>query len=83
MFARKRFSGSWYQSARPASHHAGLVVASFCDGTVRKLNSAIEEVVFVQLMTAGDAQSDAGWRFPPGNEKNFLQDKLFDAQVLK
>ena len=85
MFPRKEFSGSWswYQSARPASHHAGIVVASFCDGTVRKLNTDINEVVFVQLMAAGDAQSDAGWRFPPGNEKNFLEGKLFDAQVLK
>ena len=83
MFPRKAFSGSWYQSARPASHHAGIVVASFCDGAIRKLNLDINEVVFVQLMTAGDVQSDAGWRFPSGNDKNLLDGKLFDAQVLK
>ena len=80
MFTGKEFGASWYQSARPASQHVSSVVASFCDGNVRVLNQDMSEVVFVQLMTAGDAQSDAGWSFRPfnlpNNEQNFLEGKL-------
>ena len=81
LFPWKTFTGSWYQSARPASYHAGSVVASFCDGSVRNIKWDIDEHVFVQLMTASDRRSDAGWQFPSGS--NFLQGKLFDAKDLK
>jgi len=81
LFPWKTYTGSWYQSARPASYHAGAVVASFCDGSVRNINWDIDEHVFVQLMTAGDRRSDAGWRFDAG--ENFLQGRLFDAKDLK
>ena len=82
-FSRKIFSGSWYYSARPASYHTGLVVAAFCDGNVRRISQDIDEVPFVHMMTAGAVQSDAGWQFPPGAERNFLEGKLFDAGVLR
>jgi len=87
-FYRKNFTGtgSWYQSARPASYHTGLVVAAFCDGNVRRINQDINEEVFVQMMTAGTMQSDAGWSFSSRysvTEKNFLEGKLFDAGVLR
>ena len=81
-FPNKQFSESWYPSARPSSPHAGVVVASFCDSAVRSLNSDISETVFVQLMTASDAQSDAGRRIPIPGVKNFLEGKLFDSAVL-
>lgn len=82
-FNRKTFS-TWYQSARPSSHHVGVIVASFCDGSVRKISTnTLSEEVFVQLMTVSDAQSDAGLRFPPAAGKNFLQDKLFDPRELQ
>jgi len=82
-FHRRTFTGSWYYSARPASYHTGLVVAAFCDGNVQRINREIGEVPFIQMMTAGAAQSDAGWQFPPGPEKNFLEGKLFDAGVMR
>jgi prepilin-type N-terminal cleavage/methylation domain-containing protein len=77
-----RVAYTWYSSARPSSYHTGLVVASFCDGNVRRITQDIEEVVFVQLMTAGDLQSDAGWSFGDPQEKNFLEGRLFDGRVL-
>jgi hypothetical protein len=85
MYSRKTFDGSWYQSARPASFHAGgVVVSAFCDGNVRRISTSIDEVPFVQMMTSGAAQSDAGWQFPvgPAYPQNFLYGKLFDAGVL-
>ena len=80
-----RIAGSWYPSARPSSMHAGLVVASFCDGNVRKITDEISEVVFVQLMVAGARYSDAGRpvQGPSGVVENFLGGKFFDGQVLK
>ena len=80
MFNQKTFA-TWYQSARPSSFHAGVVVASFCDGSVRSISANIDETVFVQLMTVGDAQSDAGWKFGSVPE-NFLYGKLFDSRGL-
>ena len=79
-YRRKEFS-SWYQSARPASNHAGIVVVSFCDGSIRRLNEKTDESLFVQLMTAGDVQSDAGWRLG-GGETNFLEGKLFNPGTM-
>jgi hypothetical protein len=79
-FYEKTFEGSWYQSARPASYHAVLVVAAFCDGNVRRINYDIDEHVFVQLMTVSDAQSDAGWK--TDTPENLLYDRLFDGSVL-
>ena len=90
LFSGKNFRSrldSWYSSARPASFHAGVVVSSFCDGSVRNIRWDIDEVVFVQLMVAGASQSDAGRRFPQEQvqreERNFLEGRLFDAQALK
>ncbi|MDR1291702.1 MAG: DUF1559 domain-containing protein [Planctomycetaceae bacterium] len=51
--------GDWYQSARPSSYHAGVVVAMFCDGHSQTISESIEEVIFVQLMTGSDSKSDA------------------------
>ena len=74
---------SWYQSARPASQHVSSVVVSFCDGNVRVLNESIDEATYVQLMTAGDAQSDAGWRFPAyDTDQNFLEGKLLNTGIF-
>jgi len=90
-FPRKTFGASWYQSARPSSHHGPIFIVSFCDGNVRRLNENIDEVVFVQLMVAGAGQSDAGWHLPnpppPGlallpNESNFLQGRLFNTGMF-
>ena len=85
MFPRKDFSDqiSWYPSARPSSMHAGLVVASFCDGSVRRISEEITEIVFVQLMTSGDRQSDAGKHIPVPGATNFLEGRLFDGRVLR
>ena len=87
MFPRKTFptgNDSWYYSARPASNHGPVVIVSFCDGSVRRINHNIDERVFVHMMVAGAAQSDAGWRFPtpPNGEKNFLEGRLFDSSAL-
>ena len=81
-FFRKEFrnSNTWYESARPASYHATIFVASFCDGKVQKINTGIDETVFVQLMTVSDTQSDAGK--PIQGATNFLQGKLFDPGTL-
>jgi len=78
----KDFS-SWYQSARPSSYHVAVFTVSFCDGNVRRLNENISETVFVQLMTVSDIQSDAGWRFPPGGDTNFLEGKLLNTGVFQ
>ena len=85
MFNRKTSFETWYQSARPSSYHAGIFVASFCDGTVRKISTTgLRELVFVQLMVAGAAQSDAGWSFQPFGvlDRNFLEGQLFDPRSL-
>ena len=90
MFTRKTFADhdSWYPSARPSSHHGPVVIVSFTDGNVRRLNQDMEEVVFVQLMTAGDAQSDAGWRSsqnpsPPFQRfNNFLEGRLLNTGTV-
>ena len=77
---------TWYESARPSSRHASVIIVSFCDGNVRRINDGIAEEVFVHLMTAGAAQSDAGWRFFPkdqnGNPKNFLEGKLLNTGTI-
>jgi hypothetical protein len=85
MFNRKTSFETWYQSARPSSYHTGIIVASFCDGNVRKISTTgLDERGFVHLMTAGAPQSDAGWSFgnPPVGEKNFLEGRLFDPRSL-
>ena len=95
MFTRKDFSASafppypgsdrtalsWYPSARPSSNHAAAVIVSFADGNVRLINDNIDERVFVQLMTAGQTQSDAGARIPgaPTGWSNFLEGRLFSS----
>jgi hypothetical protein len=57
-------------------------VASFCDGNVRRINQDIDEIVFVQLMVAGAAQSDAGRPILIQGVRNFLEGRLFDGRVL-
>jgi len=81
MFRHKTFD-MWYQSARPSSFHTGIFVASFCDGTVRGLSVNIEETVFVQLMVAGAAQSDAGWSFPSQGVSNNPMPNLLDGALF-
>jgi len=85
LFVRETFnSPSWYPSARPSSHHGPVVVVSFADGNVRRLNQDMEEVVFVQLMTAGDAQSDAGWQSQRQGYgfQNLLEGKLLNTGTI-
>jgi len=77
-FRQKEFD-TWYQSARPSSNHPQIVIVSLADGNVRRISDSISELVFVQLMTAGDAQSDAGWGFPASAPtQNFLHGRLFN-----
>jgi hypothetical protein len=40
----------------PNSRHIGIVVASFCDGTVRTLTENIDRGVYVRLITPGGAR---------------------------
>lgn len=80
MFRQKTTFPSWYNSARPSSYHPGLVIAAFCDGSTRPLSEIINERLFVQLMAAGDAQSDAGRRIPEA--KNFLEGRLLEPSAL-
>jgi prepilin-type N-terminal cleavage/methylation domain-containing protein len=40
----------------PNSRHIGIVVASFCDGTVRTLTENIDRSVYVRLITPGAAR---------------------------
>ncbi|MDR2171494.1 MAG: DUF1559 domain-containing protein [Planctomycetaceae bacterium] len=51
--------GDWYQSARPSAYHPSVIVAVFCDGHVQTINESVDEIIFVQLMTGSDKQSDA------------------------
>jgi len=83
MFHRKTFN-QWYQSARPSAYHVSIVVASYCDGNVRKINHLVDERVFVHMMVAGAPRSDAGWSFgnTPGGERNFLEGRIFDGRWL-
>ena len=73
------YTDDWYQSARPASNHPGVVVAAFCDGGTRVISDTIDEVVFVQLMTGSDEKSDAN--FKVGGDP-FLHGLIFDASKL-
>lgn len=41
-----------YLLSRPSSGHPGLVVASFCDGSVRTINESVESDVFQKAMMA-------------------------------
>jgi len=56
--------------ARPASHHPGGVLATFCDGHTIFLPEDIEYFVLVHLMTPNSR--DCGYTsFPPGKEDVF------------
>jgi prepilin-type N-terminal cleavage/methylation domain-containing protein len=57
----------------PNSRHIGVVVASFCDGTVKTLSENIERGVYVRLITPGGARPRSITGFVPeaplgGNE---------------
>jgi prepilin-type N-terminal cleavage/methylation domain-containing protein len=39
-----------YRFARPASYHPGIIIASFCDRSVRSINEKIEPEIFQRLM---------------------------------
>ncbi|MDR2704694.1 MAG: DUF1559 domain-containing protein [Planctomycetaceae bacterium] len=39
-----------YRFARPASYHPGIIIASFCDRSVRHINEKIEPEIFQRLM---------------------------------
>lgn len=41
------------QNPFPNSNHPGIVVVSFCDGSVSTLNESIDGAVYVQLITSG------------------------------
>ena len=40
----------------PNSSHSGMVMASFCDGSVRPLSETIDKSVYVRLLTPGGAR---------------------------
>jgi prepilin-type N-terminal cleavage/methylation domain-containing protein len=52
----KQKNGPEGASPSPNSRHIGIVVASFCDGTVRTLDENIETSVYVRLITPGGAR---------------------------
>jgi prepilin-type N-terminal cleavage/methylation domain-containing protein len=52
----KQKNGPEGASPSPNSRHIGIVVASFCDGTVKTLDENIDTGVFVRLMTPGAAR---------------------------
>lgn len=53
---------------RPASHHGGGVIATFCDGHVEFLREDIDYYVYVHLMTPYGEGSDYANLFPAGKE---------------
>ena len=61
-----RFSGGTaHQLTRPSSGHPGVVVAAFCDSSVRPLKDEMSKLTFVQLMCPGSGAiintRDLGW----------------------
>ena len=51
----------------PNSRHIGLVVASFCDGTVRTLADTLDRDVYVRLITPAGATQRSVTGFLPEN----------------
>ena len=45
----------------PNSNHPGIVVATFCDGTVRTLNESIDQSVYLRLVTPGGTRQRSGF----------------------
>jgi prepilin-type N-terminal cleavage/methylation domain-containing protein len=45
--------------ARPASNHPGIVIAAFCDGSVRTINDDTDVTVFRKMMTPDGATVNA------------------------
>ncbi len=52
----KQKNGPEGASPSPNSRHIGIVVASFCDGTVKTLSENIDTSVYVRLVTPGAAR---------------------------
>jgi prepilin-type processing-associated H-X9-DG protein len=50
--------------ARPSSNHPGLVIAAFADGSVERLNEAIDYLTYVHLITPRGGQA-----LRPGTDK--------------
>jgi prepilin-type N-terminal cleavage/methylation domain-containing protein len=66
------------QMSRPSSQHAGIVMATFCDGHVARLNEEIDMTVYARLMTPNGKESQPG----PGAETPPFQLQLIsDAQL--
>jgi hypothetical protein len=53
--AERPYGGEATRFARPASHHADVFVAAFCDGHTRILRNDIEYRAYQQLMTPDGA----------------------------
>ena len=51
----------------PNSRHIGIIVASFCDGTVRTINENLDSSVYVRLITPGAARPRTISGFTPEN----------------
>lgn len=47
-----------YRFARPASNHPGIVIAAFCDRSVRPVNEKIDPTVFEKLMVVDTIDVD-------------------------
>jgi prepilin-type N-terminal cleavage/methylation domain-containing protein len=63
----KQKNGPEGDSPSPNSRHIGIVVASFCDGTVKTLSENIDAGVYVRLVTPGAARPRTSLSGPPAN----------------
>ncbi len=54
----KLFTASGPMRARPSGNHAGGMIASFADGSIRKIDEDIDYRVYQSLMAPHDAMSD-------------------------
>ena len=60
---------SAYTYARPSSYHPDLVLATFCDGHVKRLRESIKYYVYAALMTPdGQGSMNAGSNSPPAGQ---------------
>jgi prepilin-type N-terminal cleavage/methylation domain-containing protein len=65
------------QHARPASYHAGIVIATFCDGHTRKISETVDWLVYCRLMSPRGRQvmpaAMQAWQDQPVSEADLTQ----------
>jgi prepilin-type N-terminal cleavage/methylation domain-containing protein len=72
-YINRQKNGTDGSSPFPNSRHIGVIVASFCDGTVKTLSENIDPSIYVRLITPGGARPRSLAGFSPesplgGNE---------------